>query len=136
MTLHICTTCPRYDALHQGDFAQSLHDEVEAAHLAPRYIACLGGCPTDGVVSLDAPPGKTRIRFGHLTVADLPPDLVRAAQPTTLRRQANSRTSPFPHPSRPGSPQSAQSWCGRPPPRQRTRSERPGHPHAVSSGPG
>ncbi|WP_026926751.1 DUF1636 family protein [Granulicoccus phenolivorans] len=78
MTLHICTTCPRYDALHQGDFAQSLHDEVEAAHLAPRYIACLGGCPTDGVVSLDAP-GKTRIRFGHLTVADLP-DLVRAAQ--------------------------------------------------------
>nr|WP_240939665.1 DUF1636 family protein [Planosporangium flavigriseum] len=78
----ICRTCPRYDARASGEFGRRLTAAIAAiaaiaeiaeiaagepdAPVAIRNVQCLGGCPEDGVVAVDAP-GKARIRFTGLT---------------------------------------------------------------------
>ena len=70
MTLLICRTCPRYDAA-TGDFGRAIIAVLAHDHpgLAIRNVQCLGGCPEDGVAALDGP-GKARVRFNGLDVAD------------------------------------------------------------------
>lgn len=70
MALLVCTTCPREDPPHRGEWARLVESTWRRAGAGVRHVACLGGCPAPGVVALDGP-GKTRIRFGGLTVDDL-----------------------------------------------------------------
>ncbi|GAA0236806.1 DUF1636 family protein [Cryptosporangium japonicum] len=76
MPLLVCQTCPRYDARATGRFGPQLADalakvaERRAEQLiAIRNVQCLGGCPQEGVVAMDAP-GKTRVRFAGLDETD------------------------------------------------------------------
>jgi predicted metal-binding protein len=76
MTLLICRTCPRYDPRATGEFgrrltaalAQVAENEPDNP-IAIRNVQCLGGCPDDGVVAVDAP-GKARVRFTGLDESD------------------------------------------------------------------
>ena len=72
MTLLICRTCPRYDTRTTGTFGRRLTAAItEITRTDPttavpiRNVQCLGGCPDDGVIALDAP-HKARVRFTHL----------------------------------------------------------------------
>lgn len=71
--LLVCRTCPRYDARVSGDFGRALVAAIDAearqAGVAVRNVQCLGGCPDHGVVAVDGP-GKARVRFSGLSVAD------------------------------------------------------------------
>lgn len=73
MTLLVCSTCPRYDRRHSGHFGQALKQAIaqDPRHIPVRSVACLGGCPDDGVVALDGP-GMARVRFTRLEPADAP----------------------------------------------------------------
>jgi len=76
MTLLICRTCPRYDPRATGEFgrrltaalAQVAENEPDNP-IAIRNVQCLGGCPDDGVVAVDAPQ-KARVRFTGLDESD------------------------------------------------------------------
>ena len=87
MTLLVCSTCPRYDHHRTGQFGRALKQAVsqDARNIPLRSVACLGGCPHDGVVALDGP-GMSRVRFTHLTPRDAPAviaaTLAHAASPT------------------------------------------------------
>jgi predicted metal-binding protein len=72
MTLLICRTCPRYDTRASGTFGRRITAAItEIARHEPgtgvpiRNVQCLGGCPDDGVVAVDAP-HKARVRFTRL----------------------------------------------------------------------
>ena len=76
MTLLICRTCPRYDPRASGDFSRRLavalaqvSDNEPGVSVAVRGVQCLGGCPDDGVVAVDAPQ-KARVRFSGLDDVD------------------------------------------------------------------
>jgi predicted metal-binding protein len=76
MTLLICKTCPRYDIRRRGEFADRFRNALAKAvadhpgcDVSVRAVQCLGGCPADGVVALDAP-CKTRVRFTGLSETD------------------------------------------------------------------
>ena len=82
VALLVCRTCPRYDADASGGFARRLLAAIAnlpgAAVVPIRGVACLGGCPDDGVVAL-AGHGKARVRFTRLSEADADA-VVRAAE--------------------------------------------------------
>jgi predicted metal-binding protein len=73
MTLLVCSTCPRYDRHRSGRFGRAIKQAVteDPRDVPIRSVACLGGCPHDGVVALDGP-GLSRVRFTHLGPADAP----------------------------------------------------------------
>lgn len=81
MTLLVRRTCPRYDRRVTGEFGRALRAALErepgATDVQVRGVACLGGCPEDGVVAVDGP-GKARVRFTRVTEADAEA-VVRAA---------------------------------------------------------
>ena len=90
MTLLICRTCPRYDTRTSGDFGRRLTAaiaaiaavaavaESDATVPAIRNVQCLGGCPDDGVVAVDAPQ-KARVRFTRIDESDVTALLAAAA---------------------------------------------------------
>jgi hypothetical protein len=59
MTLLICRTCPRYDLRRTGGFGRDLSTAITASgtDVPIRKVQCLGGCPGDGVVTVDGPSG-------------------------------------------------------------------------------
>ena len=76
MTLLICRTCPRYDTRATGDFGRritaaltQIADNEPDTTVSIRNVQCLGGCPDEGVVAVDAP-GKARVRFTGLDESD------------------------------------------------------------------
>ncbi|WP_277454093.1 hypothetical protein [Janibacter sp. DB-40] len=76
MTVLVCTTCPRYDAVTGGSFVGRFTAACERVGAdggsAPtlRRVQCLGGCPRAGVVAIDGSQ-KARIRFtGLISVND------------------------------------------------------------------
>jgi predicted metal-binding protein len=70
MTLLVCRTCPRYDAVDTGGFRRALDARLARNPAldaqAVRHVQCLGGCPEDGVAAVDGP-GKARVRFTGLS---------------------------------------------------------------------
>ncbi|NMH95987.1 DUF1636 family protein [Pseudonocardia acidicola] len=82
MALLICRTCPRYDPRETGEFGRRLSAAIaehpQARHLHVRKVACLGGCPDDGVVAVDGP-GKARVRFTGISADDAEAVLAAAA---------------------------------------------------------
>ncbi|MDL5158875.1 DUF1636 family protein [Actinomycetospora termitidis] len=80
MPLLVCRTCPR-DRPDTGSFGAALDGLLTGAAergVRVRHVPCLGGCPNDGNVAVDAP-GKPRVRFSHLSAADAPSLLDAAA---------------------------------------------------------
>src|SRR4051794_28439167 len=99
MTLLICRTCPRYDPRATGQFGRRLTAalaQIPDNPIAVRNVQCLGGCPDDGVVAVDAParPASASSAWTKPTPRpSTPPPWPTTPAPPARRRTGRSRPS-------------------------------------------